>query len=148
MAGNRTPQEDRFTWGQALSNAIKNNMGEVPEEIIQIKGKGNAKPKEDYIPYVQDFVRSGNWHSVDDFHHTDLISADTIRKAGWDMKGNNQKFFTKQEYEDLKNAEQKRVEGDGMKRGGKVKKMASGGMTASKRADGIAVKGKTNCKMY
>ena len=38
--------------------------------------------------------------------------------------------------------------GDGMKRGGRVKKMASGGMTASKRADGIATRGKTNCKMY
>jgi hypothetical protein len=37
---------------------------------------------------------------------------------------------------------------DEFKRGGKVKKMASGGMTASKRADGIATKGKTNCKMY
>jgi hypothetical protein len=35
-----------------------------------------------------------------------------------------------------------------MKKGGKVKKMASGGMTASKRADGIASRGKTNCKMY
>lgn len=37
-----------------------------------------------------------------------------------------------------------------MKRGGKVKKMASGGMasSASKRADGIATKGKTKCKMY
>ena len=37
------------------------------------------------------------------------------------------------------------------KRGGKVKKMASGGMTsssASKRADGIATKGKTRGKMY
>jgi hypothetical protein len=34
-----------------------------------------------------------------------------------------------------------------MKRGGKVKKMASGGMT-SKRGDGIASKGKTRCKMY
>tara|TARA_R110000868_G_scaffold11151_3_gene54632 strand:+ start:2076 stop:2696 length:621 start_codon:yes stop_codon:yes gene_type:complete len=33
------------------------------------------------------------------------------------------------------------------KRGGKVKKMASGGM-ASKRGDGIASKGKTRCKMY
>lgn len=38
--------------------------------------------------------------------------------------------------------------GDGMKRGGRVKKMASGGMTASKRADGIATRGKTKCKMY
>jgi hypothetical protein len=36
----------------------------------------------------------------------------------------------------------------GYKKGGKVKKMASGGMTASKRADGIASRGKTRCKMY
>lgn len=39
----------------------------------------------------------------------------------------------------------------GMKRGGKVKKMASGGMarsSASKRGDGIASKGKTRGKMY
>ena len=37
----------------------------------------------------------------------------------------------------------------GMKKGGETKKMASGGMTssASKRADGIAVKGKTRGKM-
>ena len=37
-----------------------------------------------------------------------------------------------------------------MKKGGKVKKMASGGMasSASKRADGIATRGKTKCKMY
>jgi hypothetical protein len=42
--------------------------------------------------------------------------------------------------------------GDGMKRGGRVKKMASGGMTseassASRRADGIASRGKTRCKI-
>lgn len=37
---------------------------------------------------------------------------------------------------------------DEFKRGGRVKKMASGGMAASKRADGIATKGKTKCKMY
>ena len=36
--------------------------------------------------------------------------------------------------------------GEEMKRGGKVKKMASGGMT-SKRGDGIASKGRTRCKM-
>jgi hypothetical protein len=36
----------------------------------------------------------------------------------------------------------------GYKKGGKVKKMASGGMTASRRADGIASRGKTKCKMY
>jgi hypothetical protein len=36
---------------------------------------------------------------------------------------------------------------DEYKRGGQVKKMASGGMTASKRADGIAQRGKTRGKM-
>ena len=38
--------------------------------------------------------------------------------------------------------------GNPMKKGGAVKKMASGGMTASRRADGIASRGKTRCKMY
>ena len=41
--------------------------------------------------------------------------------------------------------------GSHYKCGGKVKKMASGGVTrssASKRADGIATKGKTRGKMY
>lgn len=37
--------------------------------------------------------------------------------------------------------------GIGQKRGGMVKKMASGGMTASSRADGIATKGKTRGKI-
>lgn len=37
---------------------------------------------------------------------------------------------------------------DTYKKGGKTKKMAAGGRTASQRADGIASKGKTKCKMY
>ena len=68
----RTPAEDRFTWGKALSKAIREHLGDVPEEIIQIKGKGNAKPKKDYIPFVQDFVKSGNWSHVGDLHNADL----------------------------------------------------------------------------
>lgn len=38
--------------------------------------------------------------------------------------------------------------GSSYKKGGATKKMASGGMTASRRADGIASRGKTKCKMY
>jgi hypothetical protein len=34
------------------------------------------------------------------------------------------------------------------KDGASVSKKAKGGLTASSRADGIATKGKTNCKMY
>lgn len=37
--------------------------------------------------------------------------------------------------------------GNDMKRGGAVKKMASGGLTASRRGDGIAQRGKTKGKM-
>jgi hypothetical protein len=43
-----------------------------PDRIVQIKGKGNAKPKEDYLPFVQDFVRGDNWSQVGDFKNTGL----------------------------------------------------------------------------
>jgi hypothetical protein len=36
--------------------------------------------------------------------------------------------------------------GEGMRKGGRVKKMAKGGSTASKRGDGCATKGKTKGK--
>ena len=54
-------------------------------------------------------------------------------------------------YEGAAGAVRSKLGGDDftvMKKGGKVKKMASGGMTASSRADGIASRGKTKCKMY
>ncbi len=40
-----------------------------------------------------------------------------------------------------------KFEGMSLKKGGTVKKMAKGGSTASKRADGCAVRGKTKGKM-
>lgn len=103
-----------------IDSIYKELTGDMPMSITQIKGKQNAAPKADYLPFIQDFVRGGNWSDVGDFRNTDLISADQIRKAGWDMSGNTQKYFTKQEYEDLLRNEQNRVEGNGMKRGGKV----------------------------
>jgi hypothetical protein len=98
-------------------------LGKPADEIVQIKGKQNAKPKEDYIPYVQDFVRGGKWSNVGDFNNTDLIASDAIKKAGWDMSGVDQKYFTKQEYDDLirkLKGEQPPAPAEGMKRGGKV----------------------------
>ena len=41
-------------------------------KILQIKGKANAKPKKDYIPYVQDFVKSGNWSQINDSQNAGL----------------------------------------------------------------------------
>lgn len=40
--------------------------------IVQIKGKGNAKPKDEYLPFVQDFVRSGKWGDIGDAANTGL----------------------------------------------------------------------------
>lgn len=42
-------------------------------EIVQIKGKANRAPKEEYLPAVQDFVRSGNWGRIGDLQNTGLV---------------------------------------------------------------------------
>ena len=66
------------------------------------------------------------------------------RDAMQAVKGQDMAKKMREAYENF----QKSPEADtiGMKKGGKVKKMRSGG-SASSRADGIAVKGKTRGKM-
>ena len=44
----------------------------LPEDIVQIKGKQNRAPKEDYLPFVQDFVKSGKWGEIGDIGNTGL----------------------------------------------------------------------------
>lgn len=45
----------------------------VPDDIIQIKGKQNRAPKDDYLPFVQDFVKSQKWSNVGDLGNTGLV---------------------------------------------------------------------------
>lgn len=40
--------------------------------IVQIKGKANKAPNPEYLPYVQDFVKSGKWSDVGDLQNTGL----------------------------------------------------------------------------
>ena len=62
-----TPDElEKLTQAYAYKKAKENQ----PANIVQIKGKQNAKPKEQYLPYVQDFVRGGDWADVGDFKNT------------------------------------------------------------------------------
>ena len=42
------------------------------EDIIQIKGKQNRKPKDEYLPFVRDFVKSGNWGRIGDEENSGL----------------------------------------------------------------------------
>jgi hypothetical protein len=58
---------------QQASNEI---IGEAKPSIQQIKGKQNLAPKEQYLPYVQDFVKSGNWSDVGDIKNTGLYKLD------------------------------------------------------------------------
>jgi hypothetical protein len=55
---------------QALKEA---GVPPQPDSITQIKGKSNRAPNENYLPYVQDFVKSGNWSDVGDIKNTGLI---------------------------------------------------------------------------
>ena len=43
-----------------------------PERVIQIKGKGNKKPNDEYLPFVQDFIKSGKWSDVGDLQNTGM----------------------------------------------------------------------------
>jgi hypothetical protein len=55
---------------------------EVSYEIIQIKGKGNRAPKEEYLPFVQDFVRSGNWSRVGDIQNAGMRPTSSVFSEG------------------------------------------------------------------
>ena len=67
---------------------------DIAPRIVQIKGKGNAKPIDEYLPFVQDFVRSGQWSDVGDLQNTGLIDA---RAAGKTLPG-KPAFMTQDEY--------------------------------------------------
>ena len=76
---------------------------EAPPDIAQIKGKGNKKPVDRYLPYVHDFVKSGNWGEVDDLQNTGLRRmdelyyglTDSMRKAGEEIP----RFMTEEEFQ-------------------------------------------------
>ena len=44
----------------------------IKERIVQIKGPGNRPPDAEVLPYIQDFVKSGNWSDVSDLQNTGL----------------------------------------------------------------------------
>jgi hypothetical protein len=60
---------------KTLNQYIESKLAELnnkPSKILEIKGKNNRKPNPEYIPFVQDFIKSGNWSEIRDLHHTDL----------------------------------------------------------------------------
>jgi hypothetical protein len=88
----------------AANEYMRMIYGDAPPKIVQIKGKQNAAPNAKYLPAVQDFVRSKDWSSVQDFENTGLIDLDKKRvhpelyKAATDKYG---RFVTNDELNDL-----------------------------------------------
>lgn len=64
--------------------AYKRYMGWVAEQpetmdLIQVKGKQNAAPNEEYLPFVQDFIKSREWRNLEELDNAglrDLENAD------------------------------------------------------------------------
>ncbi len=85
-----------------LSNELKDN----PQFIQQMKAKQNRTEYGDYLPYVQDFIKSDPYTSVGDFTHTGL------RKVG-------DKYLTEAEHAELLANE---LKPEGMARGGAIRR--------------------------
>jgi hypothetical protein len=47
-------------------------------KITQIKGKSNEAPAEKYLPFIQDFVKSGNWSQVNDLQNTGMRKTSSV----------------------------------------------------------------------
>jgi len=90
--------------------AVRMAKENAPDFINQIKGKQNAKPKDDYLPFVRDFVRSNKWGEVKDFDNTgfdwqatgpkgifDPQDVKALNEAGYEVP----RFLTTPEKDDL-----------------------------------------------
>jgi hypothetical protein len=136
----------------AFDMFIKNKGIKPAEDIVQIKGKANRAPKEEYLPAVQDFIRSGNWGNIGDAQNaglrkfTDVFSSSELRlleNAGAELP--NSGWLTGEDIQRLHNMitpEGKRLkydsmgkivggdEGSGFSRGGQVRGYAEGGQVS------------------
>ncbi len=82
-------------WGRHPSAGFWVNQDSLGPRIMQIKGKNNLAPIEDYQPYVADFVRSGQWApTVRDFDYTDLVKVGN----NYIRKGELSQLATEQNY--------------------------------------------------
>lgn len=79
IGANRGKVDDGYGKGDDLHSFVKNADPAFYEELMstpsiqQIKGKQNKAPNKEYLPYVQDFVKSGKWGEVGDMGNTGLF---------------------------------------------------------------------------
>jgi hypothetical protein len=121
------------THEEAMQSVLAGMKNDFPPSITQIKGKQNRAPNEEYLPYVQDFVKSGNWSDVGDLGNTGLrdIEKKSELKKYLEGKGAKfQRFVPEEEYKKYEDDflmdrlypkdDARYAPPEGMKRGGKV----------------------------
>jgi len=106
------PDIDELTEESIVEALAEAGVPPNPPRILQIKGKGNAKPNEEYIPFVQDFIKSQQWSGIGDIGNTDLVTLKpsllkNARDRGFDVnvitEQNGNTYITKQEFNRLAN---------------------------------------------
>ena len=132
-----------FEIGYGVGRKIDEKTG-LGKKMVDKSGLGSAAEKaanrRDKVELSKDARARLDEEEVDNYRR----ETDANEKARREYSGR---------YEDgTRLPSEENYKGDDMKRGGRVKKMASGGMTsgassASSRADGIASRGKTRCKI-
>jgi hypothetical protein len=61
------------------AEVLRTKAETLPARVVQIKGKGNKKPADKYIPMVQDFIRSHEWSDIGDYRNADLFHHSEIQ---------------------------------------------------------------------
>lgn len=82
--------------GMEVERWLANKIGgkefkDIPD-IAQIKGKQNRAPIDEYKPYVQDFIKSGDWGRVGDLVNAGLMDKRTAFNHFEDMINVNKKI--------------------------------------------------------
>jgi len=89
-----------------LKLAEKKGVGKL--SITQIKGAKNSAPKDEYVPFIQDFIRNGNFSDVGDLANAQMKRASqtfnktelkTLEKHGAKLTG--EEYLTNTEVEAL-----------------------------------------------
>jgi hypothetical protein len=109
--------EGRIAYDEAMNRVIESR----PAMITQIKGEGNKAIKKEFLPFVQDFVRSGNWSEVKDLLNANLFAIDRGSDLAAAMKAENAtipQYVTQEELTELL----RKYKAYGYKRGGPVDK--------------------------
>ena len=118
----------------------------LPPRITQIKGKVNRAPKDEYLPFVQDFVKGSEWSDVGDMSNTGLrdvkrwINPETMeeyKKYNLDVP----KYATDEELDALHSQYERLANPDGMAKGGRVQISGNPDTMKMELAGGGLVKG-------